>query len=263
MDKEMKNKLTTVFGGGLDGATEQFLSILEAPDDQFDMIYASIKDKMDSIFSSKKFQQEVLAQLEMSPLEDISTAKNQVEEFIKEIQADNSLSKNKKEFLSTLIKKSVMEVYELYENRREKIEVKIVRIHPDAKLPDYAHSTDAGCDVYAIEDVTLKPHTTQIIKTGLTVAIPSGYEIQVRMRSGLALKSTLRLANSIGTIDSQYRGEIGIIMENNGNLSYTIHKGDKIAQLVISPVPMIKWNEVKELDTTERGTGGYGSTDKK
>jgi dUTP pyrophosphatase len=184
-------------------------------------------------------------------------------ELIKELQEDDTLSPQKLDIITTIIDESIIAIYKLLDVPRERINVKIQKIHPDAIIPQYAHKTDAGADVYAVEDTIIKPHTTQIVKTGIKVTIPIGYEIQVRPRSGLSLKTNLRIANAPGTIDSDYRGEIGIIMENNGNLSTTIKKGDKIAQLVISPVPMIEWDEVEELDSTERGEGGFGSTDKK
>ena len=107
--------------------------------------------------------------------------------------------------------------------------------------------------------------SAKIVKTGIAVAIPAGYEIQIRPRSGLSLKSKLRIANAPGTIDTEYRGEIGIIMTNTGDVPYVIDKGMKIAQMVIAPTPMIKWNEVttvEELGTTDRGADGFGSTDK-
>ena len=136
------------------------------------------------------------------------------------------------------------------------------KITEDAVLPTYAHDTDAGADIYAVEDYKLAPHSTTIVKTGLKIAIPAGYEIQIRPRSGLSLKTNLRIANAPGTIDAEYRGEVGVIVENTGNLTATISKGDKIAQMVVMPVPMIKWEEVDELSQTSRGEGGYGSTDK-
>ena len=136
-----------------------------------------------------------------------------------------------------------------------------VVIHEDAVIPEYAHVTDAGADIYAIEDMAVKPHTTVLVRTGLKVAIPTGYEIQIRPRSGMSLKTTMRIANTPGTIDAGYRGEVCVIMENTGNLTYNISKGDKVAQMVITPVPMINWIETNELDNADRGEGGFGSTD--
>ena len=131
-------------------------------------------------------------------------------------------------------------------------------------MPSYAHDGDAGADIRAslAEPMTIEPHTWKAVPTGLFANIPYGYEIQIRPRSGLSLKTNLRIANAPGTIDAEYRGEVGVIVENTGNLTATISKGDKIAQMVVMPVPMIKWEEVDELSQTSRGEGGYGSTDK-
>ena len=131
-------------------------------------------------------------------------------------------------------------------------------------LPFYATKGSAGMDVYSNEEIELEPLSTTIVKTGLFVKIPEGYEIQVRPRSGLSAKSKLRIANSPGTIDSDYLGEIGIIMDNTSQtFSYTVKKGERIAQLVLKKVEQIEWEEVEEFsETTERNTGGFGSTGK-
>mgnify|MGYP001478950084 CR=1 FL=1 len=131
-------------------------------------------------------------------------------------------------------------------------------------LPFYATKGSAGMDVYSNEEIVLSSLSTTIIKTGLFVKIPEGYEIQVRPRSGLSAKSSLRIANSPGTIDSDYLGEIGIIVDNTSQtFSYTVKKGERIAQLVLKKVEQIEWEEVEEFsETTERNTGGFGSTGK-
>lgn len=127
-------------------------------------------------------------------------------------------------------------------------------------LPAYATEGAAGMDVLAAEDVTLEPGARHAVATGLSVAIPYGYEIQVRPRSGLALKHGITVPNTPGTIDSDYRGELKAILINHGTEPFAIHRGDRIAQLVIAPVTRAKWDEVEELDATERGAGGFGST---
>ena len=132
-------------------------------------------------------------------------------------------------------------------------------------LPFYATKGSAGMDVYSNEELELGPLSTTIVKTGLFVKIPEGYEIQVRPRSGLSAKSSLRIANSPGTIDSDYLGEIGIIIDNTSQtFSYTVKKGERIAQLVLKKVEQIEWEEVEEFsEITERNTGGFGSTGKR
>ena len=127
-------------------------------------------------------------------------------------------------------------------------------------LPAYATSGAAGMDVLSAEDVTLAPGARHAVTTGLAMAIPSGYEIQVRPRSGLALKHGISVPNTPGTIDSAYRGELKVIMINLGAETFAIQRGDRIAQLVLAPVVQASWLEVSELDATERGEGGFGST---
>jgi dUTP pyrophosphatase len=127
-------------------------------------------------------------------------------------------------------------------------------------LPAYATSGAAGMDVVSAEDVTLAPAARHAVATGLSMAIPAGYEIQVRPRSGLALKHGITVPNTPGTIDSDYRGELKVILINLGSEPFAIQRGDRVAQLVLAPVVQAAWDEVDELDATERGEGGFGST---
>lgn len=127
-------------------------------------------------------------------------------------------------------------------------------------LPAYATSGAAGMDVLSAEDVTLAPGARHAVATGLAMAIPAGFEIQVRPRSGLALKHGITVPNTPGTIDSDYRGELKVIMINLGQEDFAIKRGDRVAQLVLAPVVQAAWTEVDDLDETERGAGGFGST---
>lgn len=129
-------------------------------------------------------------------------------------------------------------------------------------LPAYQTAGSAGCDIYSNETLTIEPGQTVIVKTGLKMAVPIGYEVQVRPRSGLSYKTKLRVANSPGTIDSDYRGEVGVILDNIGDTSITFFTGERIAQFVLKEVPQIEWEEVESLDETDRGEGGFGSTNK-
>lgn len=128
------------------------------------------------------------------------------------------------------------------------------------ELPAYATEGAAGMDVLAAEDVTLAPGARYAVATGLAVAIPHGFEIQVRPRSGLALKHGISVPNSPGTIDSDYRGELKVILINHGQDAFEVRRGDRIAQLVLAPVTRASWLPVDELDETVRGEGGFGST---
>lgn len=127
-------------------------------------------------------------------------------------------------------------------------------------LPAYATHGAAGMDVVSAEDVTIAPGARHAVASGFCVAIPEGYEIQVRPRSGLALKHGITVPNTPGTVDSDYRGELKVILLNHGTEPFPIHRGDRIAQLVLAPVTQAAWQEVAELDDTERGAGGFGST---
>ena len=127
-------------------------------------------------------------------------------------------------------------------------------------LPAYATEGAAGMDVLAAEDVTLAARARHAVATGLALAIPPGFEIQVRPRSGLALKHGISVPNSPGTIDSDYRGELKVILINHGDEAFDVRRGDRIAQLVLAPVTRASWLEVDDLGETERGEGGFGST---
>jgi len=144
----------------------------------------------------------------------------------------------------------------------ERVRVAVKRLpHGEGlDLPKYATAGAAGMDVLSAEDVTLAPGARHAVATGLSVAIPPGYEIQVRPRSGLALKHGIGVPNTPGTIDSDYRGELKVILINHGAEPFPVHRGDRIAQLVLAPVTLAEWDDVAELDDTERGAGGFGST---
>lgn len=133
----------------------------------------------------------------------------------------------------------------------------------DLELPSYATAEAAGMDIRSAEDVYVYQGKQAVVKTGLAVAIPFGYEIQVRPRSGLAAKHAITITNAPGTIDSDYRGEIMIILHNLGSEPFHVQRGDRIAQLVLAHTVRLPVAEVEELDDTTRGTGGFGSTGRK
>ena len=148
----------------------------------------------------------------------------------------------------------------------DEIEIKIVRLRGDRSqdlpLPRYMSEYAVGMDLYAdvTEDVILHSMETRLVPTGIAISIPHGFEGQVRPRSGLAVKHGITLINSPGTIDSDYRGEIYNAMINLGGESFTIRRGDRIAQLIIAPVVRAKWKLVDQLDETDRNDGGFGHT---
>ncbi|WP_336634156.1 dUTP diphosphatase [Lysinibacillus fusiformis] len=140
------------------------------------------------------------------------------------------------------------------------VEVKIKRMHADAMLPMQANPGDAGMDLYSIETVEIPAGGTKLIKTGIQIELPKGTEAQIRPRSGLALKHSITVLNSPGTIDEGYRGEIGVILINHGQATFLVEKSMRIAQMVIQFVPTIQLLEVNELSQTVRGTSGFGAS---
>lgn len=140
------------------------------------------------------------------------------------------------------------------------IKVCVKKLADDAMLPEFKSMCASGADVYSHEDGTLASHEVRAISTGIAVAIPPGYEIQVRSRSGLAAKSSVFVLNSPGTIDADYRGEVKVILANFGRNSFEFKKGDRIAQLICAPVQRVEYVPVPELGATQRGAGGLGST---
>jgi dUTP pyrophosphatase len=140
------------------------------------------------------------------------------------------------------------------------IEVKRLSNGEGLPLPAYASEGAAGLDVVAAEDLTLAPGARHAVATGFAIAIPEGFEVQVRPRSGLALKHGITCLNTPGTIDSDYRGEVKVILANLGQAPFEVRRGERIAQLVPAPVLRAAFREVDELGSTERGSGGFGST---
>lgn len=142
------------------------------------------------------------------------------------------------------------------------MKIAIKKLTKTAIIPQYAHPGDSGFDLHSddCEFVTLYPRRRRLIKTGLSIAVPDGLELQIRSRSGLANKNGVFVLNSPGTVDAGYRGEIGVILFNAGDETVVIKKGDRIAQGVIAPVIHAELIEVDDLDETNRGIGGFGST---
>ena len=144
------------------------------------------------------------------------------------------------------------------------VKVLIKKLDPSVKLPEYKTSGASGVDLIAFikEPINLEPKTSVLIPTGLSVAFPEDYEIQIRPRSGLAAKNNISVLNTPGTIDSDYRGEIKVIIYNHGNENFSINNGDRIAQMILAPVVKMELEEINDLPESIRGKGGFGSTGK-
>ena len=136
----------------------------------------------------------------------------------------------------------------------------VKKIVDNAKLPSKAHETDAGFDLFSNEEVTISSGEYKLIKTGISIQLPANTEAQIRPRSGLALKHGITVLNSPGTIDEEYRGEIGVILINHGKFDFNVEKHMRIAQMVIAPVMQVTLKEIDVLIDTDRGSGGFGST---
>lgn len=141
------------------------------------------------------------------------------------------------------------------------VEIKVERVKKEVELPEYQHyGEDAGLDLHAAEELTIKSGEYKLIKTGLKIAVPTGYAAFVYPRSGLALKKGVTVLNADGVIDSGYRGELGVILINHGSEDFKVNFNDRIAQLIVQKVNLIEWNEVENLSESSRGKGGFGHT---
>jgi dUTP pyrophosphatase len=138
--------------------------------------------------------------------------------------------------------------------------LRVKKLKPEAILPSYAREGDAGLDLFAVTQIVIQPGKSALVPTGIAIELPAGTEAQVRPRSGLALKHSLTVLNTPGTVDEGYRGEVGVILINHGPSAFTVEAGMKIAQMVVSPRIHVAVEEVAELSDTQRGAGGFGST---
>ena len=213
--------------------------------------------------------------------EDLVTSFNTISDAIDSIE---EISQIKRDFLKSLLAALTNAVNETEGIAKRFVQIPVELCHPDAKIPQYANTSDSGMDVYALDDYTIAPGDTKLIPTGIKLALPPGYEIQVRPKSGRALKTKLRIANTPGTVDAGYRDEIKVIVENieppikdieydfddNGTpiiksilhgASHTIGKGEKFCQLVLMEVPKAALYRVEQVgEIGENRGGGFGST---
>lgn len=264
---------------------QQFSVMLNLPDEQFEPLKPVVLDSLERSFNTPEVRLNFARALNTMEL-----TLEELEDFLNGMiltlqdSALHNLSKNKIDFLTSIIG-ILHNAFASSEGISKRIvKIPIEKCDDRAKAPTYANTTDSGMDVYALEDITIAPGETKLIPIGIKVALPRGYELQVRPKSGRSLKSKLRIANTPGTIDAGYRDEIGIIVENiepvisdisyeyddEGNLkitsidfgsSHTIGAGEKFAQLVLAEVPKVSWLQVDSVTGIgeDRG-GGFGST---
>lgn len=238
---------------------EQLTTILELPDEIFDTVYQEIKEELVKSYKNGELKRSFSKSLKNEDKQKILNALEETRKILVSKDAEEFLSDNKKDFLNFLLDCSTKAINDI--PYRDTIKLKVELCNENAKIPTYANPSDAGCDVYSAEHITLGANETRIIKTGLKVAVPDGWMLSVRPRSGMSAKTGLRVANAPGTIDSGYRNEVGIILHNTGNQEYSIEIGDRIAQFIIEPAPMIQFEIVESVaNIGENRGGGFGST---
>lgn len=241
-------------------------SIMEMSDEEIKNFLDNHDDFLNSLLYNKELINDVKKQMR---LENISTTDmmNNKENLLADMRALTKpieLTEERKQVYEKILE-VVNKIYDeaMEDFSRETINVSVELCNINAKVPTYAHKDDAGFDFYLPEDFTIKAHEYgKIAPTGLKMSIPSGYELQIRPRSGNSVKTTLRIANAPGTIDCGYANEIGIICDNIGDEDLTFKRGDRIAQGIFAAVPKGKFNVVKDINTVtgiNRG-GGFGSS---
>lgn len=263
--------------------TEDIAAILALPDDQFKVVAPIVLSELERAINNTNDKLLLVQGLNVAGVkaEDLVGAADEINAAIdKEL---TSIPQMKRDFVKQVIGMVCNAVADTEGISKKIIQIPIEYCHPDAKMPAYAHATDSGLDIYAVEDITIHPGETVLVKTGLKVALPLGYELQVRPKSGRSLKTKMRVANTPGTIDSGYRDEIGVIIDNieapikditvddDGKVTSILYgsdmhitKGDKFAQLVLCEVPKASFYEVEQVSEIgeDRG-GGFGSTEVK
>lgn len=266
--------------------TEMFGALLAMPDEEFATLAPVLMDEVNRSLNNPADRITLVAAMTAQGYtgEDLTDT---FDEICKEIDNQlTELSQLKKDWLKQLMGATINAINETEGISKRYVRIPYEKCHKDAKQPVYAHASDSGMDVYALEDITLAPGESRIIPIGIKVALPAGYELQVRPKSGLSAKTKLRVANTPGTIDAGYRDEIGVIIENveppirsiatdfaespndpipvgaiEFGKSYTIGKGQKFAQLVLSEVPKAVLYEVEKVgEIGEDRGGGFGST---
>ena len=296
MDKNLSNinsnKQPSLFDGIVNGLArtnfanlEDLGALLSLPDEEFKIVSSIILMELEKSLNNINDKVILVQGMNAAGIkaEDISMSYFQFSQQIDE-QMSDILSKPKRDFLKRMLGMVVNAVNETEGATKRVINIPIEFCNKDAKMPVYARIGDAGMDIFALEDIEVNPGETKLIPTGIKVAIPIGYELQVRPKSGRALKTKLRVANTPGTIDSGYRDEIGVIIENieppikdityefdshgrpiitsiEHGRPFIIEKGSKFAQLVLSEVPTASFYEVDDVGKIgENRGGGFGST---
>ena len=266
---------------------DSIIRLLSVPEDQFEILAPGIMQSYQQSLNNPNDKIALVQALNATggKAEDVTEAFLTLSDEVDK----TSLSKPKRDFLKEMLASIVNCINDTEGIAKRNVPVAIELCHPDAKIPQYAHISDSGMDVYALNDITVHPGETVLVPTGIKVALPVGFELQVRPKSGRALKTKLRVANTPGTIDQAYRDEIKIIIENieppirdittntilkeNGSVDhmeitsieygkdFTIGKGEKFCQLVLCEVPKVAFYRVDNVqEIGDNRNGGFGST---
>lgn len=264
------------------GGFDELGTLLAMPEEHFAILAPVFLAELEKGLKNVNDQMIMVQSMNLAGLK-AENVREQYEQIYDEIdkQMGEYLSRQKRDFLKQILAITYNALAEAEGVAKKNILIPIEYCNPEAKMPTYAHLTDSGMDVFALDDITIAPGETKLVPTGIKVAIPAGYELQVRPKSGRCLKTKLRVANTPGTIDAGYRDEIGVIIDNiepfiksadideNGRLynvefgsSYTIGKGEKFAQLVLAEVPKAIFYQVESVGevANDGRNGGFGST---
>lgn len=279
LGQTLKSALTETGESEQADLTQTMLALLAMPDEQFDIMAPGVLEAFERSVNNPNDRIALVQALNATgyTADDLIESLDEINQSLDNVD----LPVMKKDFLKQLIGTLFNSVNETEGIAKRYISIPIELCNENAKIPQYANVGDSGVDVYALQDITIHPGETVLVPTGLKVALPPGYELQVRPKSGRALKTKLRVANTPGTIDSGYRDEVKIIIENveppirdikiddDGKVTsilygsdYFIGKGEKFCQLVLSEVPKIAFyrvDSIKEVDEVDRG-GGFGSS---
>ena len=239
-----------------------FKTIQDLPDESIELILPQIEDEFKKMIDEQDLVNKTKTEFlqEGYTIADIKSIKQSYDDIANDYFKLVSPTSPKGRYISALVGvyKGILNKI-VKEGFSRTVNIKVVKDTEDAILPTYAHFGDAGADLYANEEVDIQPNEVKIISTGLRVEIPNGYEMQVRPRSGMTTKTPI--IGQFGTVDSGYRGPLGVMLYNHGDIPYRVQKGDRIAQAVIAPTYHGNFLISESLSETERGEGGFGSTD--
>lgn len=239
-----------------------FKTIQDLPDESVELILPQIEEEFKKLIEEQDLVNKTKTEFlqEGYTLADIKALKESYDSIAEDYFKLVKPTSPKGRYISALVGvyKGILDKI-AQEGFSRTVNIKVVKENEDVILPQYAHFSDAGADLYSNEEVDINPNEVKIISTGLKVEIPNGYEMQIRNRSGMTVKTPILV--QLGTIDSDYRGTIGVMMYNHGDIPYRVQKGDKIAQAVIMPTYHGNFLITDSLTETERGESGFGSTD--